>query len=256
MNVPRRVSGPLKVIEFLRNCSVGINKMSEESELKTKKTTLKSKLTKFYKFLEKYDRENLNDEIVLEIESRLEVISPILSELNEVIVKLINLKVTNLEAILAEEEEFEDKYFKSIARARLLCKLFNMAEAEVSTAAGSNASQKNLSFNEPRSTSVKLPPITLPTFNGKYCSWLEFKDIFINLVDENESLSNIQKFYYLRASLDKNVLEVIQSIEVSATNYSVAWQFLVDRFENKALMIHNHIQGIFEHHNLTSESHT
>ncbi|KAH1013209.1 hypothetical protein HUJ05_012232 [Dendroctonus ponderosae] len=32
---------------------------------------------------------------------------------------------------------------------------------------------------------VRLPPITLPTFNGKYCSWLAFKDTYLSLGDKN-----------------------------------------------------------------------
>lgn len=44
--------------------------------------------------------------------------------------------------------------------------------------------------------------------------------------------------------------------EVSADNYKNAWQLLVDRYENKVLMIHNHIKAIFDYPNLQKENHT
>lgn len=101
---------------------------------------------------------------------------------------------------------------------------------------------------------VKLPPIKLPSFNGQYSTWLEFKDAFMAMVHNSPGLNDIQKFYYLRASLDRDVLEIIKSIEVSASNYTFVWQFLIDRFENKKLIIHNHIRAIFEQPNIIKES--
>lgn len=39
------------------------------------------------------------------------------------------------------------------------------------------------------------------------------------------------------------------------TNYIVAWKILRERYENKGLMIHNHVKGIFERPSLNRDSH-
>lgn len=90
-------------------------------------------------------------------------------------------------------------------------------------------------------TQIKLPTLLLPNFNGEYDQWLNFYDTFKSLINDNESLTNIQSFHYLRSALKGETLLTIQSIEVSVENYEVAWGFLKDRFKNKPLTIHNHV---------------
>ncbi|XP_030767501.1 uncharacterized protein LOC115891217 [Sitophilus oryzae] len=214
--------------------------MSEEANLKAKKASLKR-----------------------EIETRLENIEPGLNEFTEIILQL-GILINNVEELDLEEAEYEKKYFEVVGKAKSIIKIYynesdkNSAQDQFAPGSASiNNSLNNIGItNNPCiKPSIKLPPITLPKFNGHYCSWLEFKDTFTSLIDQNECLNETQKFFYLKSSLDKSVLEVIQSVEVTANNYKVAWQILVDRFENKALMIHNHIQSIFEHPKLTHESH-
>lgn len=237
--------------------------MSEESNLKAKKSSLKGKLSRFKNFIEGFNKDELTDEIIAEIESRLENVEPCLSEFSEIILQL-NILTNNEIELNQEELEFETKFYSTIGTAKLFCKTFYNNNSDINSVAHgqSDAGASNNSNNSNNSvasasvkSTIRLPPITLPTFNGSYCSWLEFKDTFTSLVDENESLNDTQKFFYLKSSLDKSVLEVIQSVEVTAVNYKVAWQILVDRFENKSLMVHNHIQSIFEHPKLNSESH-
>ena len=43
----------------------------------------------------------------------------------------------------------------------------------------------------------RLPDIPLPTFEGDYRSWPNFRDRFSTLVDTRSNLSNIDKMYYL-----------------------------------------------------------
>ncbi|GBO16332.1 hypothetical protein AVEN_229758-1 [Araneus ventricosus] len=49
--------------------------------------------------------------------------------------------------------------------------------------------------------SVKLPDIPHPKFSGKYKEFGNFKSQFINLIEDNDGLSNTQKLYYLKSSL-------------------------------------------------------
>lgn len=69
---------------------------------------------------------------------------------------------------------------------------------------------------------LKLPTINLPVFSGAYDEWTTFHDTFTQLIDIFASLTNIQKFYYLKSCLENDASHLIQTIEISDNNYSVA----------------------------------
>lgn len=52
---------------------------------------------------------------------------------------------------------------------------------------------------------ARLPKIDLLKFGGDPAHWLEFKSLFLNLIHENESLSEVKKLHYLKSSLDKKL---------------------------------------------------
>lgn len=99
-----------------------------------------------------------------------------------------------------------------------------------------------------------MPTIQLPKFSGSYENWLEFRDSFNSLIHCNDTIDEINKFHYLRASLEGPAAVVIQSFEFSASNYSVAWNVLCERYDNKRLLIQNHISALFNIDNITKES--
>ena len=51
------------------------------------------------------------------------------------------------------------------------------------------------------SVNVPLPKINIPPFDGQIYMWIDFKSIFDSLVHNNDSLSNIEKFQYLKSYL-------------------------------------------------------
>lgn len=103
---------------------------------------------------------------------------------------------------------------------------------------------------------VNLPPIRVPTFDASYTGWFQFRDAFKALVHGNPQISDIEKFIHLKNALNKDAYQLLEQMEISADNYHDAWQLLVDRFENKNLMIHNHLKSLFEYPNITKENHS
>lgn len=69
------------------------------------------------------------------------------------------------------------------------------------------------------------------------------------------SLTKVQKFYYLKSCLRDEALNLIETIQVTEANYDTAWQLLYDRYENKALLIHNHIRALFDYPTIDTENH-
>lgn len=109
--------------------------------------------------------------------------------------------------------------------------------------------QANSSFQ-----SINLPQIDLPTFSGDTNQWLEFHDTFLSLIDNNESLNNIQKFYYLKSCLKKDAEAVILALKVTNDHYPIAWNLLKERFQNDKLIINSHVQELFDLPSITKES--
>uniref|UniRef100_A0A2A4JM97 Uncharacterized protein n=1 Tax=Heliothis virescens TaxID=7102 RepID=A0A2A4JM97_HELVI len=67
-------------------------------------------------------------------------------------------------------------------------------------------------------------------------------------------MNDINKFHYLRSSLEGSAAVVINSIQFSAANYIVAWNLLCDRFDNKHLLIQHHISALFNIETISKES--
>ncbi|XP_055604125.1 uncharacterized protein LOC129752361 [Uranotaenia lowii] len=92
---------------------------------------------------------------------------------------------------------------------------------------------------------VKLPEIQLPHFSGRIRDWVTFRDMFQSLIHNNDQLSPIDKFTYLRSSVTDEALQEISSIELTAANYQVAWNVLEKRYENKKLIVKAHLDALF-----------
>ncbi|XP_062704584.1 uncharacterized protein LOC134286901 [Aedes albopictus] len=91
---------------------------------------------------------------------------------------------------------------------------------------------------------IRLPEVRLPTFDGTLTNWLTFRDAFVSLIDSNPQLKPIDKFSYLVSSLSKEAKRVIESIEITSVNYSVAWGLLEKRFDNKKLVVKTYIESL------------
>ncbi|GJQ88211.1 hypothetical protein Trydic_g13203 [Trypoxylus dichotomus] len=125
-------------------------------------------------------------------------------------------------------EFFENTYYRILGTARHLSKQHTVNSLPAIT-------QHNTT------NSITLPKINFPKFNGAYQEWYSFRNTFKSLIHNSESLSNIQKFHYLRMSLTNEAWHIIQSLEVTEDNYAIAWDLLTKRYENKRLIVYKHI---------------
>lgn len=107
---------------------------------------------------------------------------------------------------------------------------------------------------QPKLPNVKLPKINLQVFSGNAKEWPAFFDLFNAMIHSNSTLSNIEKFQYLLSSLSKAALSSIKSIALSDDNYDIAYNTLVDRFQNKRLLANCYWQEMVETPKLNSDS--
>ena len=84
-----------------------------------------------------------------------------------------------------------------------------------------------------RNDGVKLPKITLKTFSGNPLDWKSFKETFEAAEHNNESITNFEKFMYLKTYLDKSALQAIEGFLLTSENYTEACNLLNDQYGNE-----------------------
>ncbi|CAK1593093.1 unnamed protein product [Parnassius mnemosyne] len=218
--------------------------MTEEKELIKKRGSFKGRLTAFISYVDSLTTPLQNHDAT-ELELRMGKLDTLYNQYDEVQLRLECI-VDKPDLQLTERSCFETQYYKALAKAQILLSDHHNANSE---SAGSDKSSRvsNHKF-------VKLPTIQLPKFSGSYENWLEFHDTFSSLIHSNDEIDEINKFHYLRASLEGSAAVVIQSFEFSASNYTVAWNVLCERFSNKRLLVQNHVSALFNLETITRES--
>ena len=61
---------------------------------------------------------------------------------------------------------------------------------------------------------MKLPKLSLPTFDGNVLHWQEFWDVFDAAVHQQTAISDVTKFGYLKGSLRGSAASAIYGISV------------------------------------------
>lgn len=212
-------------------------------DLKKKRGTIKFRLTHFKKYVNSFEDVDLSINQRTELKLRIVGSQSLMNDFNQVQSKIEDISPeSEIEKQLESREEFEREYYIVLAIAECL----------------TSTDEKSTSISElpaPSSNNaIKLPAISIPNFDGSYEHWLEFRDTFISLVHNCKSITQIQKFHYLKSSLSGNAKSVIDSLEFSANNYEVAWELLTNRFDNTNLLVHNHVKSIYSIQALNKES--
>jgi len=92
---------------------------------------------------------------------------------------------------------------------------------------------------------MKLPAISAPSFDGNLQNWVSFLDTFNAMFHNNSSLAEVQRLHYLKSCLTGSAAEVIRTIPTTEENYQMAYNTLIERYENKSLIIQSHIRSLF-----------
>lgn len=131
------------------------------------------------------------------------------------------------------ERELENLFYDTLATAKeCIHKIKN--ENNLEHLGNNNA---NHAVVEP---SIRLPPLNLPHFSGNYDTYIAFRDGFMSLVHNNNNLTNVQKLHYLRSCLKNEAFQLIEAFKIT-DNYSIAWDLIKKRYDNKRIIINNHV---------------
>ncbi|XP_011861271.1 PREDICTED: uncharacterized protein LOC105558287, partial [Vollenhovia emeryi] len=230
------------------------------TEAKNKRTVIKASATRLKTYIENFDVQQGSRHDLTERKTRL---SELWSQFDVVqsrieILENADPTVTDKEALQAQQAQqrasFETPYYNLMTRYNSLLDHYDRQLQRVSPALVP-ARQNETPISVNRESRVRLPKIVLPVFTGAYDDWYSFEDTFDKLIHTNEDLSEIEKFHYLRSSLQGKAAEIIKSIDTTTDNYNEAWEAVKERFDNKRWIIQKHLRAIFEAPPLIKENH-
>lgn len=208
----------------------------------------------------------------------------IIDEINKLIKSTITLEVveqldTLRLSIAATKEKFDDMYYKymellepkeatdtkledellrerdaqfiNIDKAISVC---NVAKRKFEGQSKRDSLNASVTVESHNLSSAKLPKINVPTFNGDFRKFLDFKALYENLVHNDDNIPPVRKMHYLKESLVDEATATLANLAVSEDGYKEAWSRVIAKYDNKRLIIHTHFNDLFAAEKLKSES--
>jgi hypothetical protein len=137
-------------------------------------------------------------------------------------------------------EEYIDKTKRAIQRAsRRIDDSLSVSTTRLSIDGPTQRHAPTLSSSVSRS--VKLPTIKLEPFRGDVETWSRFWEQFRSSVDEDTSLSVINKHVFLRGYLEGEPKMLVDGIAVTANTYELTKKILLARYGDTNRIIQAHL---------------
>nr|CAI5825554.1 unnamed protein product [Callosobruchus analis] len=210
-----------------------------------KRASVKSTLTVFSKFVESLqEKDEVSSSNLRELDRRLNRSQNLIEAFNEVQTEIESL-CEDVNEEFCEREDFENKFELVIGLATDILERHNYY-SDKNSDANSVHSANSSKLCAGIKPSIVLPQIDLPKFNGAPEDWLEYRATFENLIHSNDSLNDLQKFHYLKASLGGIAAQLVKPTPFIAENYSIAWSALCDEYDNSKVLIHEHVRSLFQ----------
>lgn len=216
------------------------------SDLKRQRGNVKGRLTQFSNYVNSFKNISPSKVQIIEIQFRIVAAQEYFKRFNELQNHIEFLSSesetsSNIEYV----ESLETLYFGALALAQCLVESRETVD---------KSNVNNSKCNGHPSRTRSLPEIKLPTFDGSYDNWLEFKHAYVTMIHTCTDLDAVQKFHYLRSSLSGTALQVISAFEFTPNNYNHAWELLEGRFNNTRLLVQNHVKSLFNMPSLKLDS--
>ena len=122
--------------------------------------------------------------------------------------------------------------------------LGNNSHSQGATPSSSMVSTSSSTSSSTVQNVSRLPKLILPTFDGNPLYWQSFWDSYRAAVHDNSSLSDIQKFNYLRAQLLGDVSRSVAGFPLTNANYKRSIELLQERFGQSHRIINAHMEAM------------
>ncbi|KAG5883652.1 hypothetical protein JTB14_012091 [Gonioctena quinquepunctata] len=179
--------------------------MSEDAlyPLVEKRSTLKAKFRLFEKHISSFQPRDGDLAQAIELSQRISRAETLINDFDIVQTDIEVNPDSDVDQI-AKREVFEDRFYSAMATAKSFLEKIYKKECQTSNNSSLNTSDVCHAIDY---YNTILPEIRVPKFND---TWLEFRDLFLSLVHNNEELGDIRKFHYLRGVLVDSAPQVIQ----------------------------------------------
>ncbi|KOX67764.1 hypothetical protein WN51_08192 [Melipona quadrifasciata] len=114
---------------------------------------------------------------------------------------------------------------------------------ESSQASATSSSARHLQVTLASSATSET---SLPQFHGYRGEWGRFRDSFESLITRNASLSNLERYLYLRSAVKGEPARALKTLPVSGSNYDAAWELLRKRYEDTNELVDYHLDALFD----------
>ena len=138
-----------------------------------------------------------------------------------------------IEAILNESTKFE---IESKGKLNLITKFTTTNTRKKETDVKTRSKQ-------PIHT-IKLRKLEIAKFGGDPMTWQQFHNSFTDAIHNSVSLTNVEKFKYLRSLLVDEALHCISGLPLTNDNYENALKLLKDRYGNNQIIISAHMNAL------------
>lgn len=91
---------------------------------------------------------------------------------------------------------------------------------------------------------IKLPKLELKKFNGDPLQWKSFVDSFDCAIQNNESLSSVEKMTYLTNLLSGSAEQTISGLSLCNENYEIALKLLHERYGDPQVIVSAHMNKL------------
>ena len=92
----------------------------------------------------------------------------------------------------------------------------------------------------------RLPKMELPIFKGDPLLWQGFWDQYNVAIHENEGLSDVDRFNYLKRFLGGEALRSVSGLTLGSDNYKEAIAILKERYGNEQILISAHMESLLK----------
>ena len=93
---------------------------------------------------------------------------------------------------------------------------------------------------------IKLLKLQKEKFSGDPKQYRAFRDAFDLVANENNDLTDVEKFTYLRSYLTGDALRLQAGLALTSSNYRVALELLERRFGTKQVIINSHMESLYK----------
>ncbi|XP_075151025.1 uncharacterized protein LOC142225133 [Haematobia irritans] len=169
----------------------------------------------------------------------------------------------NVDCECSEEQEKEaSDLFKQCREAYITCAAImgqfsqSLSDRSVLSSTVLSTSQVSQQFRESRGHDhrLRLPPCTTEIFHGDYLSWPSFRDMFKAVYIDCQSITPVEKLFYLRQNTQGEALEIVKKSQLTNEGFEIAWSNLKDRYENKRILVNSQLKILFNLLPVKSES--